>query len=88
MKRVLLFGLLLFASCKQWDSDDKQVFYQSCMDDAKGWAGSEADAKTYCDCVLEKVVKKYPSESDALEHVDSIIKDPGIQGCKVAIGKK
>ncbi|MDR3681341.1 MAG: hypothetical protein P4L41_15350 [Flavipsychrobacter sp.] len=87
MKPILLISLLCIASCKTWDGDDKEMFYQSCMDDAKGWAGSEANAKTYCDCVMEKVMKKFPNESDALEHIDSVINDPEIRNCKKTIGK-
>ena len=58
------------------------MFYQSCMEDAKGWAGSEGNATIYCDCVIDKIMKKFPNESDALEHIDSVINDPDIRSCR------
>ena len=93
MKRLLLFVLglsclylvFLTSSCKTvWDEDDKQVFIRACLDDANKWSGSEAKSKTYCDCVMEKIQKKYPRESDALDHVDSLVNDPEIRQCKSA----
>lgn len=85
MKKIALIALVLFglSACKNtWDNDDKRLFYQSCMDEANSWAGSQEKAKTYCDCVIEKVMVKFPSETDALEHIDSVIKDPDISNCK------
>ena len=78
--------MLSFASCKDtWNEEDKQSFYQACMDDAKTWAGSDARAKTYCDCVFGKMEKKYPNENDALEHIDKLAKDSSLIGCKTEI---
>ena len=82
-KKLLLLPLIALCSCKgSWDEDDKKVFYQSCLDEAKGWVKPEK-AKPYCDCVLDKVLAKYPNESDALEHIDSVINDPAVAQCKV-----
>ncbi len=85
MKKFLFLipVLFLFNSCKNtWDQDDKDLFYQSCMEDATTWAGSKEKAKTYCDCIMEKMMKKFPNENDALEHMDSVINDPDLQSCK------
>lgn len=87
MRRVFLIGFIFLASCKTWSSEDKDVFHESCMDEARKWTGNEASAKTYCDCVLEHIMKKYPDENDALEHLDSIINDPAINVCKTQVGK-
>ncbi len=88
MKRYILFAVCILSlpACKNtWDSETKDMFQQSCMEEATRWAGSETKAKTYCDCVLEKTMKKYPDYKDALEHIDSVIIDPDIQGCKSII---
>jgi hypothetical protein len=31
------------------------------------------------------IAKKYPNESDALENIDSVIKDPDLQACKTEV---
>lgn len=90
MKRIVIcsVALLSFSACKNtWSQEDKEAFYQSCMDDANTWAGSKENAKTYCDCVMDKLMKKFPHESDALDHIDSVINDPDIQSCKATIPK-
>ncbi len=86
---LFIIAACLFAgSCKDtWDEDDKKIFHKACVDDARTWAGSEERVNTYCDCVLDKILKKYPHENDALEHMDSIIKDPGVRTCRDIIAK-
>lgn len=88
MNKFLLSALLivLFASCKNtWNEEDKASFYLACVDDAKTWAGSPDRAKTYCDCVFEKMEKIYPNESDALEHINELTKDTSLVNCKTWI---
>lgn len=88
MKRyiILVSSALCLQSCENtWDSETKEMFHQSCMEEATGWAGGEDKAKTYCDCVLEKTMKKYPDYKDALMHIDSVITDPNIQSCKTQV---
>jgi hypothetical protein len=85
MKKYLLIAVCLccFISCKNtWDDDDKHTFYQSCMDAAKGDGHPENKAKPYCDCLMNKMMEKYPNESDALDHIDSVITDTSMQQCK------
>ncbi|MBA3827824.1 MAG: hypothetical protein H0X33_02710 [Taibaiella sp.] len=93
MKNYILFLLpviLLLASCKNtWTQDDKDMFYQACIDDANSWAGSPVKAKAYCDCMQDKMIKKYPSVNDALEKIDTVINDPELRSCKEEVmGKK
>ncbi len=74
---------MLCCSCENtWDSETKDMFQQSCLEDANRWATSLGQSKAYCDCVLEKMMKKYPKVSDALEHVDSIMVDEELKSCK------
>jgi hypothetical protein len=88
MKKALsLFVLTLaLSSCHDyWPQEDKDVYYKTCYDDAMNWAGSEANAKTYCDCVLEKVTTKYKTVDELMEHALEIPNDPDIQQCKQTI---
>jgi hypothetical protein len=85
----LLIPVLLFAaSCENtWDGESKELFHQSCMEDALTWAPNQDKAKVYCDCTLERIMKKYPKMSDAMEHIDSVISDPNVKGCKEEVLK-
>jgi hypothetical protein len=83
LKIFPLLALIAFsASCKTWSDEDKDAFNQSCTQEAITWAGTPAIAKSYCDCIFEKMTKKYPDENDALEHMDSLGKDPDLIKCK------
>jgi hypothetical protein len=90
MKKIAAILLIvLLGSCKNtWDSDDKDAWRQACMENATKWAGSDDKAKTYCDCVLQKMMEKYPHENDALEHIDELTKDSSVQSCKTEVMKK
>ncbi len=85
MKKILLLAslCLAFTSCKNtWSDDDKKAFYNACMEDAKSAGSAPEKIKPYCDCVFGKIVARYPNENDALEHMDSLAKDPGLMTCK------
>jgi hypothetical protein len=91
MKKLasLLLLLVAFASCKNtWSEDDKKAFYESCMDDARSNGAPQDKIKPYCDCVFGKITAKYPNENDALEHMDSLAKDPDLMSCKTERDKK
>jgi hypothetical protein len=91
MKRanVLLLAALMFAaSCENtWDGETKDMFHQSCMEDALTWAPNQDKAREYCDCVLQRTMEKYPKMSDALQNIDSVITDTRIKSCKQDIIK-
>ena len=77
---------LLLASCSNtWTEDDKSSFRKTCLVDAQTWAGPPSKAASYCDCVLGRVMARYPNVNDALEHLDSLINDPYIRACKAAV---
>jgi hypothetical protein len=85
MKKGILFIVLItsFSSCiNTWNEEDKAAFHEACMDEAKAWAGTEARAKTYCDCVFEKMEKKYPNENDALAHISDLAHDTALLQCR------
>jgi hypothetical protein len=88
MKKItpLLFLLLIASSCKNtWNREDKDLFYQACTDEAIKWAGTKERAKTYCDCVLQKMEERYPNEQDALDNIITLTKDTGLINCKQQI---
>ncbi len=85
MKKLLplLLLIIISASCKDtWNGEDKDLFYQACTSEAIKWAGSKEKAKTYCDCVLQKMMARYPNEEDALENIGTLSKDTGLINCK------
>lgn len=47
-----------------WDDETKVAFVTNCTNESKARM-SEAAAKEYCDCMLEKIVAKYPNPADA-----------------------
>ena len=91
--RKLLPLLLLIAvfttSCREkWNESTKNQFYEGCTEEANHWAATHEIAKTYCDCVLEKMMAKYPHQEDAFEHLDSLAKDPDLIRCKEEVLNK
>jgi len=83
---ILPFAILL-TSCEGWHQENKEAFFGACMDDARTWIQDPDKAKTYCECVMIKVMDKYPNVNDALENVELMSRDPDIQACKVPILK-
>ena len=81
-----LFLLVLFlgaASCTSgWDSESQDMFYQSCMDNAKERGLDQDKAASVCDCRLETIMKKYPTLSNAMENIDKILVDEDLKNCE------
>jgi hypothetical protein len=85
---VILSCFVFLSSCQDgWIQEDKDAFYEACMDDANSWAGDPAKSKLYCECVLIKVMAKYPNVNDALDNIELLSRDPDIQTCKIPILK-
>ncbi|HTN46879.1 MAG TPA: hypothetical protein VL098_11075 [Flavipsychrobacter sp.] len=88
MKKSLCFLscsilMVLLSSCSSgWDSESKDMFYQSCMADAKERGVADAKAKSVCDCRLETVQKKYPTLSDAMANIDKMMADEDLRKCE------
>ena len=60
-----LLSLLVFFSCKRkWSEKDKSDFFSGCM--SKTISNKDVkDPKLYCNCLLQKIVAKYPNANDA-----------------------
>ena len=62
---VLLVLILSLLSCKRkWTEKDKADFYSGCLSSATTNKDIK-NPKTYCSCLLQKVVTKYPNANDA-----------------------
>lgn len=78
--------LLVFSSCKNtWSQEDKDNYHQSCMESLGAPSDDQGKAKAYCDCMLEKITKKYPNVNDMMEHMEDVVNDPELQKCKEAL---
>ena len=67
MQKLGFFFLIIicFYSCKRkWTQEDKTQFLGGCLKGAIKDMG-ESKAKPYCNCLLEKIVTKYPNAKDA-----------------------
>ena len=87
MKKALPLLLLLAvitASCKNtWNDNDKKALYQACSEEAANAGTPPEQVKPYCDCVIKKILAKYPDENDAMAHKDSVAKDPDLISCRM-----
>ena len=56
---------LSLGSCKRtWSEKDKSEFVSGCISGAKTDLG-EDKAKQYCQCMLQRIMDKYPNANDA-----------------------
>jgi hypothetical protein len=85
---ILLLSLLLPSCTDFWSSSNKSRFREACKDVSMEWAGSPEVADEYCECVLEKMMQKYPNELDAFSHMDQLATDSSLINCMVEIKKK
>jgi hypothetical protein len=64
MKWYCILGIMIVSSCKQgWTQKDKQEFLGGCINGALKDMGA-ARAKSYCDCMLQKIQGRYPNAGD------------------------
>lgn len=61
---ILSCALLLFACKRKWTDNDKSDFYSGCLNSATRNHDIK-DPKSYCSCLLEKIVAKYPNANEA-----------------------
>jgi hypothetical protein len=60
---LILLALVLFSCKRQWTDKDKADFYSGCLSSATTNKDIK-DPKSYCSCLLQKVVAKYPDAND------------------------
>jgi hypothetical protein len=58
-----------------WSTKDRSDFLFECIKSAKEGVGEEK-AKTYCECMLFKIEKKYPNPADAGNITDETLASP------------
>jgi hypothetical protein len=66
MRNFILFllPLCLSACTRKWTDKDKNDFYAGCLNSATKNTDIK-NPKSYCSCLLQKVVAKYPDANDA-----------------------
>jgi len=66
MRRIIFFLLMISCfSCKRkWTEKDKSEFLAGCLKNAVKNIG-EQKAKPYCNCLLQRVIERYPNARDA-----------------------
>jgi hypothetical protein len=79
---ILLSALLGASSCKNtWSQEDKDNYTTTCMEGLNGQVNPDK-AKGYCNCMLDKLVERYPNVNDMMEHMQDVVNDPELQKCK------
>ena len=63
------------ASISKWSAIDRSVFLSECVKSAKTGMNEEK-AKSYCDCMMFKIEKKYPNPNDAADITEETLKSP------------
>ena len=61
---LILFILGLFSCKRKWTDKDKSDFYSGCLSSTSTNKDIK-NPKSYCSCLLQKVVAKYPNANDA-----------------------
>src|SRR6266498_4806783 len=61
---LILLTLSLFSCKRKWTDKDKADFYSGCLSNATKNKDIK-NPKSYCSCLLQKVVAKYPNANDA-----------------------
>jgi len=80
---VATVSMLSFTSCSSgWDNESKELFHQSCLEDAKERGLTEAKSKSVCDCRLETAQKKSPTLSEAMANVEKMMNDEDLKKCE------
>jgi hypothetical protein len=80
---------LIVASCTDfWSGSNQRRFLDVCNESAMKWAGTQDKADAYCNCVLQKMMKKYPNEEDAFSHMGELSQDTSLINCKEDIMNK
>jgi hypothetical protein len=79
---VFLVILLFFACAKkekksdnEWYEEDKKTFMKDCTKPNPEFKLTSEQKKKYCECMMGKIMAKYPNYSDANKHGDEIMKD-------------
>ncbi len=86
LSQLLLLTVILLISCREtWTTGTKNRFYESCTTEAMTVDGNEQRAQQFCDCVFEKMKKKYEHEEDAMQHLGDLAVDPDMQSCRIIL---
>jgi len=59
-----------------WTAGERSEFISQCIGSAKAGGLGEQKAKNYCECMLYKIEKKYPSSAQAVTITAETMKSP------------
>lgn len=82
--KTILAGLVLvfFSGCASWQegwtAEYQAQFKEACL---SGDGRLHADPDAYCDCVLQKVQKHYPTIADFMQMKDTAAYKADLQNC-------
>jgi hypothetical protein len=62
-------------SSESWYEEDKKTFMKECTDNEKYSDIPKEKIKIYCECMMEKIMKKYPNYMDTYGRKRSDFKD-------------
>jgi len=86
LAQLLLLVVVSLISCREtWTIGTKNRFYESCTTEAIGIDSNEQRVQQFCDCVFEKMKKKYEHEDDAMQHLGDLALDPDMQSCRAIL---
>jgi hypothetical protein len=84
----VLLLLIVLTSCKDfWSGSTQRQFKEACTEQEIKSGNTKEKADAYCDCVLKKMMKKYPNEEDAFGHLGDLAKDSDLINCRNEVGK-
>lgn len=68
-----------------WAREEREIFLANCLESAQKGGVAEDKSKTYCECMLYKIEKKFPNPLDAAQLTAEKLATPEwkkiIQGC-------
>jgi ABC-type Zn uptake system ZnuABC Zn-binding protein ZnuA len=90
---VIIFLIIFSCAQKQklspneWYEEDKKEFMKDCTEPSNHPGITKDQVKIYCECMMEKIMKKYPKYSDTYNKEKSEFKDM-IKECDEKAGIK
>jgi len=62
---ALCISVLIFSCKRKWTENDRTEFISGCMNGGAVSDMGKEKAREYCQCMLEKIIAKYPNRRDA-----------------------
>jgi hypothetical protein len=87
LRSAPLLSLLLLGSCAGgWQDEDKIAFMETCKTGEIRHFISDEQARSFCDCRLQKFMSHYKSFNEVLENRDSAAIEAEMKDCDAVSG--